>query len=122
MKAKETAHAQFQVVGVVWDSRRRCRREEGYMGQTCVKFEGRGYGVGHEVERRVNTTQIEKQEERGKNKKTRQKVKKPIFFRIWSHFASTPQPSQKAPEAALWTKEASRFRLSIGHLTDFLFI
>ena len=100
----------------------------GYMGHTIVKFEGRGCSGRHEGQKRVTTTQKEKKEERGKNKKTtkkglrRQKVKKLIFFRIWSHFASTPQPSQKDLRAAIWTTDASRFRLSSGGLTNFQFI
>jgi hypothetical protein len=75
----------------------------------------------------VTTTQSEKKEEREKNKKRpkkgkdplrRQKVKKK--FRIWSHFASTPRPSQKDLWAALWTTDASRFRLFSWTLTDLL--
>ena len=69
------------------------------------------------------------EEEKQKNDQKKEKIrprdkkqKKQFFFRTWSHFASTPQPSQNAPGAALWTIEASRFRLSIGHLNYFQFI
>ncbi len=47
----------------------------GYMGHTIVKFEGRGCSGRHEGQNTVTTTQKEKKEERGKNKKTTKKGK-----------------------------------------------
>jgi hypothetical protein len=79
----------------------------------------------------VTTTQIEKQEERKKNKKTikkreksaqETKSKKTKFFSHLVALCLDLTAFQKAPGAALWTIEASRFRLSIGHLTYFQFI
>ena len=69
-----------------------------------------------EAENQKNDQKKEKIRSRDKKQKNQN------FFHTWSHFASTPRPSQKAPGAALWTKEASRFRLFIGHLTFFQFI
>ena len=40
-KGEAVAHAQFQGVRGEPDHGRRCSRGGGYMGHTCVKFEGR---------------------------------------------------------------------------------
>ncbi len=70
-----------------------------------------------------------REEEKQKNEQKKEKIhsrdkkqKKQNCFPSWSHFASTPKPSQKAPGAALWTTDASRFGLSIGHSTYCQFI
>ena len=46
------------------------------MGHTSMKFGGRGFSGRHEGQRRVNTTQNEKEEERKKIQKTNKNRKK----------------------------------------------
>ncbi len=115
----------------VWgecDKRRRCRREGGGYGpQVCevwwagVQCESRMIRKSDNHPNRERGGERKEQKKRPKiGKDPRTKSKKTLFFVDLQDFASTPQPSQKATGAALWTTDG--FGLSIGHLTYFQFI